>query len=94
MKTKNYRIFNDMDEVSNQLRQYLNNSTGHDYNCQSLEQIVADERRISELTLAFAQTLAMIALWVASAYLARQGKLDRMIGRADDHGAATLGGCL
>ena len=61
MKNKNYRIFNDMDEVSNQLRKYLNNCTGHDYNFQSLEQIVADERRISELTITFAQTLAMIA---------------------------------
>ena len=61
MKNKNYRIFNDMEDVSYQIRQYLNNCTGHDYNCLSLEQIVADERRISELTLSCAQTLAMIA---------------------------------
>lgn len=62
MKTKKYRIFNDMTEVSFMLRQYLNNCFGHDYNCLSIEQIVADERRINELTLAFAQTLSMISL--------------------------------
>lgn len=61
MKTKKYRIFNDMTEVSFMLRQYLNNCSGHDYNCLSIEQIVADERRINELTLAFAQTLSMIS---------------------------------
>ena len=61
MKTKKYRIFNDMNEVSYLLRQYLNNCFGHDYNCLSIEQIVADERRINELTLAFAQTLSMIS---------------------------------
>ena len=61
MKTKKYRIFNDMTEVSFMLRQFLNNCSGHDYNCLSIEQIVADERRINELTLAFAQTLSMIS---------------------------------
>ena len=61
MKTKKYRIFNDMTEVSYLLRQYLNNCSGHDYNCLSIEQVVADERRINELTLAFAQTLSMIS---------------------------------
>lgn len=61
MKTKKYRIFNDMTEVSFMLRQYLNNCSGHDYNCLSIEQVVADERRINELTLAFAQTLSMIS---------------------------------
>lgn len=61
MKTKKYRIFNDMTEVSYLLRQFLNNCSGHDYNCLSIEQIVADERRINELTLAFAQTLSMIS---------------------------------
>ena len=61
MKTKKYRLFNDMEEVAYQLRLYLNNCTGHDYNCLSIEQIVADERRISELTLNFTQTLAMIS---------------------------------
>ena len=61
MKTKKYRIFNDMTEVSFMLRQFLNNCSGHDYNCLSIEQVVADERRINELTLAFAQTLSMIS---------------------------------
>jgi hypothetical protein len=61
MKTKKYRIFNDMNEVSYLVRQFLNNCSGHDYNCLSIEQIVADERRINELTLAFAQTLSMIS---------------------------------
>ena len=61
MKSKIYRIFNDMDDVSFHLRSYLNNCTGHDYNRQTLEQIVADERRISELCLSFGQTLAMIS---------------------------------
>ena len=60
-KTKLYRIFNDMDEIIFQLRKYLNNCTGHDYNYQTIEQIVADERQISEISIAFAKTLAMIS---------------------------------
>ena len=61
MKTKKHRIFKNMHQVSDLLRQYLNNCAGHDYNCLSIEQIVADERRIDELSLNFGQTLAMIS---------------------------------
>ena len=60
-KTKLYRIFNDMDEIIFQLRKYLNNFAGHDYNYQTIEQIVDDERQISEISFAFAKTLAMIS---------------------------------
>lgn len=44
----------------NNQRRYLNNCTGYDYNHQTIDQVVADERRISELSIAFAQELAMI----------------------------------
>ena len=60
MKSKLYRIFNEMDDISYHLRRYLNNCIGHDYNHQTIDQVVADERRISELSIAFAQALAMI----------------------------------